>query len=194
MEAKQIQTKIIEACKRLYQKNMLASTDGNMSFKLSNEQILITPAGVSKAYLEPSQFAIIDQQGNTLQGNPSSEKLMHLEVYKNCADALCVVHAHPPHAMAWSMTRPSQWEQLVKTLPEVLLDVGNIPIAPFATPATKQMGQNLIPFLPQNRAIILAHHGAVTWGSCIDSAVNAMERIEHAALILTIASSLKESK
>ena len=101
-----IREKIILLCQRLNQKNYLASADGNISFKISDSEILITPTGMNKAEMTASQMAVITIDNKIVSGNPSSERQMHLEVYRSCPVAKAVVHAHPPTSIAWTIARP----------------------------------------------------------------------------------------
>ena len=181
---------IVEVAKRLNNKGMLASADGNISYRLSDEKILITPSGLNKAFLTPEDMAVITIDNRVLIGTPSGERLMHLEVYKQCPKARCVVHAHPPCAIAWTIAKPNLKELPADCLSEVILAVGSIPIIPYARPGTVEMGTYLKPYLPSNRAMILARHGAITWGEDLLEAYNGMERLEHSALILKHASDM----
>ena len=176
--------KIIEVCQRLSAKDMLASADGNVSYRVSNQEILITPTGLNKALIKPRDIAVVTLDNQVLSGKPSSERLMHLEVYRSCPKAQCVVHAHPPTAIAWSVARPDLKELPSESLSEVILAVGRIPIIPYARPGTQSMGDLLRPYLPECRLMILARHGALAWGEDLDEAYNGMERLEHSAKIL----------
>jgi L-fuculose-phosphate aldolase len=119
---------------------------------------------------------------------------MHLQIYRQCPSALAVVHAHPPHAVAWSLARP-EWRELPgDRLSEVILGAGRIPIVPYARPGTDDMGLVLEPFLPECRALILSRHGAVAWGESLDEALNGIERIEHSAQMLWLAEQLGGSQ
>ena len=135
-------------------------------------------------------MAVINLNGDVLAGNPSSEKLMHLEIYKSSPVAKAVVHAHPPTAIAWSIAAPELAQLPGDCLSEVILATGNIPFVPYARPGTEQMGLVLKPFLPKHRALILRSHGAVAWGADLDEAYRGMERIEHSAQILATAKQL----
>jgi L-fuculose-phosphate aldolase len=182
--------KIVEVCQRLHAKNMLAAADGNVSYRVGDEQIYITPTGINKAFMKLSDIAVINIDNRVLSGKPSGERLMHLEVFRQCPKARCVVHAHPPHAIAWSVAHPNLSELPAESLSEVILAVGKIPIVAYARPGTQDMGENLTPFLPQYRTMILARHGALSWGESINEAYNGMERLEHSAQILQIAHTL----
>jgi len=181
---------ILQVCRRLYGRNMLAAADGNVSVRLSDDRILITPSGVAKAFASSEQMAVINLEGRILSGHPSAERLMHLEIYRASPLARAVVHAHPPHAVAWSLARPDLAELPSEHLSEVILGAGRIPFVPYARPTTEAMGSELRPFLPECRAMILRRHGAVTWGESLDEAINGMERIEHAAQMLWLAETL----
>jgi L-fuculose-phosphate aldolase len=190
MEEVKIVRDIVEVAQRLHLKNMLAAADGNISFKISDERILITPTGLNKAFMKPTDIAIITMDNRVLSGTPSSERLMHLEVYRQCPKAKAVVHAHPPTAIAWSVAYPQLKELPADCLSEVILAVGRIPVVPYARPGTQQMGDMLRPYLPDCRVMILARHGAISWGESINEAYNGMERLEHSAQILRLAQTM----
>lgn len=187
MQNHRIKSKIVSICRKLNQKNYLASADGNVSYRISDRQILITPSGVNKSEMEPSQIALMTSQNQILEGMPSSERLMHLEIFKRCPKAKAVVHAHPPIAIAWTIAQPNLRELPAECMSELILAVGRIPIIPYARPGTAEMGEALASYLPQHRVMILARHGALSWGEDLDEAYNGMERLEHSAQILKAA-------
>lgn len=182
--------KIVEICRRLHARNMLAAADGNVSFRVSDEEILFTPTGVNKAFMDPKDMAVVTLDNRIVKGNPSGERLMHLEVYKRSPKAKAIVHAHPPTAIAWTVARPDLKELPAEALSELILAVGRVPIAPYARPGTLDMGTVLAPFLPACRVILLARHGALSWGEDLEEAYNGMERLEHISQILKSAHDL----
>lgn len=184
-ERSDIEAEILLVCQRLHAKNFLAAADGNVSYRRRDDEILITPTGVTKAFMANKEVAVLNLDGEILAGHPSSERLMHLEIFRRCPKARAIVHAHPPVSIAWTIARPELKELPSQALPEVILAAGQIPIVPYARPGTKMMGDNLIPFLPQCRALILARHGVVCWGEDLDEAYRGIERVEHSALILS---------
>ncbi len=175
---------MVETGRRLHARNLLAAADGNISCRLPFNRIAITPTGVSKVSLRVEDMAFMQLNGLVIKGKPSSERLMHLAVYKACPDAACVVHAHPPTAIAWSLARPELEYLPDEALPEVILAAGRIPIVPYARPGTAAMGDGLARYLPQHRLLILARHGALCWGETIEDAYNGIERLEHVCQIL----------
>lgn len=181
---------IAEICRRLHARNLLAAADGNVSFRISDEEILFTPTGVNKAQLKNEDLAVVNLAGKVLKGKPSGERLMHLEVYRKCKKAKAIVHAHPPTAIAFTVAQPQLKELPAEALSELILAVGAVPIAPFARPGTLDMGTVLHPFLPHRRVILLARHGAISWGEDLEEAYNGMERLEHISQILKSAHDL----
>lgn len=184
-DLKQLKAHIVVIARRLYDRNCLAAADGNISVRVSDDEIWMTPSGVAKAFMNPDDMACLKLDGTVVSGKPSGERLMHLEVYRACPQAKAVVHAHPPTAIAWTLAHPTLKELPSEALPEVLLAAGRIPVVPYARPGTLEMGTHLRPFLPAHRALLLSRHGAVCWGEDLDEAWRGLERVEHAALILS---------
>jgi L-fuculose-phosphate aldolase len=181
---------ICSSSRRLYARNLLAGGDGNLSWRFPDGRIVMTPSGVSKQGLRPQDLAWLSTEGEVLQGRPSSERLMHLMIYRTCPEARCVVHAHPPTAIAWTLARP-EWSELpAGAMPEVILSAGRIPIIPYARPGIPALGEGLISFLPAHRLLVLARHGGLAWGESLEEACNGMERLEHICQILKTAEDL----
>ncbi len=175
---------LLDACRRLHAGGLLAASDGNLSVRLPNGLIAMTPSGVPKAKVQLKDLAHLQLDGTILEGRPSSERAMHLAIYRAVPQARAIVHAHPPTAIAWSLARPDLQELPSDGLPEVILAAGRIPIVPMALPGTEEMGANLLPFLPAHRLMILARHGGLCWGEHLDEAAGGMERLEQVATIL----------
>lgn len=182
--------RIVEICRRLHARQLIAAADGNVSLRVADDEIWITPSGLNKGFIAPEDVARIDLDNRVLEGRPSGERLMHLEVYRACPEARAIVHAHPPTAVAWSIARPELTELPADTMSELILAVGRIPVAPYARPGTQDMGDVLRPLAPAHRVMILARHGALAWGESLDEAYNGMERLEAVAQILKAAHEL----
>ncbi|MCC7441022.1 MAG: class II aldolase/adducin family protein [Bdellovibrionales bacterium] len=178
---------IVEIGRRLHARNFIASADGNVSLRMSDDRILITPSGAHKGFLNPADLATIDVENRVLTGVPSSERLLHLAIYEACPEARAVVHAHPPFAIAWSIARPNLKELPGNCLPEIILGTGRIPVVPYAPPTAASLGESLLPYLPESRVMVLARHGAVSWGESLSEAYAGIERLEHSCQILTAA-------
>ena len=184
MSERELLEGICDICRRLHARNLLAAGDGNISVRMADGRIAITPSGVSKARMKPGDMAFLGSDGSIISGRPSTERLMHLAIYRSCPEARCVVHAHPPTAIAWTVARPELHELPSEGLPELILATGRIPVVPYARPGTEAMGKVLEPFLPKHRLLLLARHGAVCWGEDLEGAYLGIERLEHVAQIL----------
>ncbi|WLT29990.1 class II aldolase/adducin family protein [Geothrix sp. PMB-07] len=185
---------LLDACRRLHAGGLLAASDGNLSVRLPNGLIAMTPSGVPKAQVNLEDLAYLQLDGTIVSGRPSSERAMHLAVYQTVPEAKALVHAHPPTAIAWSLARPELGELPSDGLPEVILAAGRIPIVPMAIPGTEAMGGNLRPYLPAHRLMILARHGGLCWGEHMNEAAGGMERLEQIADILWKAETLGGAK
>ncbi len=185
---------LLDTCRRLHAAGLLAASDGNLSVRLPNGLIAMTPSGVPKAKVQLGDLAYLQLDGAIVEGLPSSERAMHLAIYNAVPQAKAIVHAHPPTAIAWSLARPELQELPSDGLPEVILAAGRIPIVPMAMPGTEAMGANLLPFLPAHRLMILARHGGLCWGEHMNEAAGGMERLEQVATILWKAETLGGAK
>jgi L-fuculose-phosphate aldolase len=177
---------IVEVGRRMYARGYTASNDGNISVRLGPDRLLMTPKSVCKGFMTPDMMCVTDLEGRKLQGDrdPSSETLMHLEVYRQRPDVQAVVHAHPPTATGFAvagipLTRP--------VLAEVLTTLGSIPIAEYATPSTSELPQAVRKYIKAHDGMLLANHGALTVGGDLFSAYYKMETIEHFAKISLVA-------
>lgn len=180
-----IREEICEIGRRMYARHMVAANDGNLSVKLSENEILCTPTGVSKGYMEPWQLCKVDLAGKVLhmaEGfGPSSEVKMHLRVYQERPDILAVVHAHPIFATSFAvMGRALD----IPIMPEVIVNFGKVPLAPYGTPSTVEIPDAIAPYLADYEAVLLESHGALTWAKDLQTAYMKMESVEFYAELL----------
>src|ERR1700738_4822674 len=177
---------IVEVGRRMYARGYTASNDGNISVRLGAGRLLMTPKSVCKGFMTPDMMCITDLQGRKLQGDrdPSSEMLMHLEVYRQRPDVQAVVHAHPPTATGFAVAG-IPLDRAV--LAEVLTTLGSIPIAAYATPSTAELPAAVRKYIKAHDGMLLANHGALTAGADLFDAYYKMETIEHFARISLVA-------
>jgi L-fuculose-phosphate aldolase len=182
MDENKLRLDIVEIGKRMYAKNFVASNDGNISIKISDNALLITPSGVSKGYMSPEDMLKVDMEGNVLEGSlkPSSEIKMHLEVYKKRADVFAVVHAHPQKATAFAVAHKC-FDKV--TLPEIIFSLGKVCLAEYGTPSTYEIPKAVGKYIQESDALLLANHGALTVGKDVYDAYYKMETVEHFAAI-----------
>ncbi len=180
---------IAEIGRRLDRRGFTASNDGNISVREPDGTFLITASGSRKGYLHEAEVIRIDREGRVLHGagRPSSETAMHLAAYQARWDVCAVVHAHPPAATAFAVAREPLDQPI---LPELVATLGVVPVAPYGTPGTPDLVRSLLPYIREHDAVLLANHGAVTFGPDLEEAYFRLERLEHAARILLYARSL----
>lgn len=175
--------------KWMYRSGFSPGTSGNLSCLLDNERILATPTGCSKYLLRPMDMVIVDFDGHLLRGtrNTTSEIGMHLAVYRTRPDVRAVIHAHPPIATGFASCGLALDTPLCS---ELIMALGSIPLAPYATTGTDEVGTSLKPFLHDHDAILMANHGVVTFGKDLLDAFMKMETTEHFAQICLTAHQL----
>ena len=186
MQLDQVLSDVIHVGKRMYDRGYVASNDGNLSVRLSEDRLLITMTGVSKGFLDPDKFVVVDYDGAVISGShkPSSEMKMHLMVYRERPDVHAVAHAHPPASTGFSVAGVNLPDNL---LPEVIVSLGHVPIAPYGTPGTMELVESLREYVREYDAVLLENHGALTLGPDIITAYHKMETMEHCARITLVA-------
>jgi L-fuculose-phosphate aldolase len=186
MEMKsRIKHEIVRVCRLLHKKNYLAATDGNVSVRLK-DRVLVTPSGVHKGLMEADQIITVDFTGRMLEGEgrPTSEIRLHLLAYELRPDISAVVHAHLPYATACTL---AGIDLLEPVLPEVVITLGGIPTAAYATPGSAEVPAAVRGFIQEYDAILLSRHGAMTMGRDVMDAYNKMEKLEHTARVVLAA-------
>ncbi len=175
--------------KILHGNGFVAGTDGNISCRLNNDRILITPSGRPKGCLNPEELVVLDSGGSKLMGagSPSSEYKMHLAIYNNDHDAMAVVHAHPPVTTAFSVAGKHFHADI---LPEGVIVLDNIAWIEYATPSTDHLPNLMEAHLPGSDIFVLKQHGVTASGKTLEEAYLKIETCEHQALIYFYASLL----
>lgn len=177
----QARAQILEAGLKIYQRGLVAANDGNLSVRVGENALWVTPTGVSKGAMTEDMLVKLDLDGNILEGTrkPSSETKMHLRIYQEDPLVRAVVHAHPPAATAFAaagipLDRP--------VLQEAVVQLGTVPVAPFALPGSQGVADSVAPFCRAGyRGLLLEYHGAVTWGDSMQQAHYRLECLEQMA-------------
>lgn len=172
---------------KVWSTGMVAANDGNISVRLDDNTVLCTPTGVSKGALTPESICKINIDGtNPVETAPyriSSEVKVHLQLYRAQPEVQAVVHAHPPFGTAYAI----KGEPLIsKMMPENIIAMPEIPVAPYATPSTHELAENIEPFVHNYSACLMEMHGALAWGPSLLAAYQAMERLEFTAKLTYI--------
>ena len=181
---------IIEIGKRMYNKGHVVANDGNISCKLDDDVVLATPTGVSKGYMTSDMFVKMRLDGSVISKGsyePSSEVKMHLRVYNENPEIVAVCHAHPPVATSFSIAGIPLDKAILN---EGVVSIGTVPIARYATPGTLEVPDSIAPFCVEYNAVLLANHGALTWGSSLMESFFRMETLEFYATIIMYTSNI----
>lgn len=177
---------IVRCCRRLWEAGLIAGADGNVSVRVGRDRLLVTPRGLHKAELTARDLVEVSLSGSHRRGSrrATTELDLHLRAYRRHGDCGAVVHAHPPVATAFAVAGEPMPADV---LPELILYLGDVPVAPYATTGTPALGDVVEPLLARHVAVLLANHGAVTWGPDLATARIRMESLEHSARILLAA-------
>jgi len=181
----EIKKQICDIGKRIYDRGMVAANDGNISVKISDNEFLCTPTGVSKGFMTPEYICKVDRDGNVIQANgnfkPSSEIKMHMRVYQQRPDVKSVVHAHPIYATSFAIAGIPLTQPI---MPEAVIALGCVPIAEYGTPSTMEIPDAVEKYLQYYDAVLLANHGALAYSDSLLAAYHKMESLEFYAELL----------
>jgi L-fuculose-phosphate aldolase len=187
----QLRQEMIRVTRIVANQGLIRSSDGNLSARLDESRFLMTPSGLYKMSMEPDDPIVVNENGEVLNGKPglkpTSEINMHLEAFRQRPDINAVLHAHPPYATALTiagLSFPTDY------LPEVLIALGDVPVAQYGTPGTPALAESIQEFIKDHNAVILSHHGSITVGKSLEEALIALERLEHAAYTYYLAHNL----
>ncbi len=187
-----IKQEIIDVANRLYEKNLNGGYGGNLSIKVENI-IYITRGGIPKVNLTPEDIAIIDIEGNFIEGKPSSEYKMHLYTYQKNAQIKAIVHAHPPYTMGFSIGPTDIPTEL---FPETSMLIGKVHISPFFPSGSNELAEDIADrFANGAIAVLMEKHGiSVVSTTSLWDAYYKLEAIEHVAMAYTTHTILKEAR
>jgi L-fuculose-phosphate aldolase len=171
---------IIEFGQRLYNRAMVSGNEGNISCRVGEKEVWVTPTYESKGFMNPDMLIKMDLEGNILNKTdykPSSEVKLHLGVFKEDEAIYAVFHAHPPFATAYAAAGEHIPSFL---LPESIFLFGDqINVTKFAMPGTYDVPESVVPYIKGNKACLLGSHGALTWGPSLKDAYFTMETLEN---------------
>ncbi|MBY0552149.1 MAG: class II aldolase/adducin family protein [Candidatus Obscuribacterales bacterium] len=181
----------MKVCHLAYSRGYLCGTEGNLSIRLADDHILSTASNTCKGLLTEDDLVLTDLEGlrtdkgkDSRASKPSTELKMHLLAYRLRPDIAAVMHAHPTVTVGLTVAGRKLSTAI---LPEVLCNLGTIPVASYATPSTDEVPESLRPYLAESDAIVLDHHGAITLGANLHEAYFKMEMLEHHSQTLMIA-------
>ena len=193
-EVNKLKMEIVEAGKRMLHKGLVIGTSGNISIRISGEdKIVITPSQIEYDKISVNNIVVVDFKKNILEGDrsPSVETGMHIGVYETRPNVGAIVHTHSVYASAIA--------SLGKTIPPFLDDIvlmlgGEIEVAEYGIPGSKELAENAVRALGKKNAVLLANHGSLSCGKNLEGAFVNAELVERAAKIFILSSLLGKPK
>lgn len=181
--------RLVECCHLLYERNLTVSAGGNMSVRLNEREILITPSGVNKGMIHEDDLVKINMSGKVISGGkPSIEHKFHLGIYRENPETNAVIHCHP----LYCLTVLCREEPLKSTLtPEGVLLLDQVPTCRYATPGSDELVDAVMEYADAP-AMLMAKHGAITQGRTLEEAYNRMEELEFQAHLQILSGDAKE--
>jgi L-fuculose-phosphate aldolase len=152
----------VDVCHQLARTGYVTSHGGNLAWKLEDDLILITPTKVYKGDVEAEDVVFIDLEGGIVEGTrrPTGERPMYLKFFAERPDVVSVIHCHSPAVSTMAILKSENW--LMRPIfPELIIEIGPVPLVPYAEPLTEQLAQNFVPFLQKHNAFVMENHGLV---------------------------------
>jgi L-fuculose-phosphate aldolase len=174
-----LKEKFVDICQKLHNKGLSPGFSGNISLKVDNK-ILVTPSGSSLGDIDTEKLVVIDFEGNIIEGTfkPTSEKFLHIEIYKKRPDINAIIHCHAPKISAFAVAGIPLNEPI---LAENVLLFGEIPIAKYALPSSDELAEIVSSYFTEHDAVLMANHGVITGGKDLKDVFYKMETIEYCA-------------
>jgi L-fuculose-phosphate aldolase len=152
----------VEVCHKLSRCMFVTSHGGNLAWKLEEDLILLSPTKVNKGDIKADDLVFIDFSGNRVEGKqtPTGETPMYMNFFKERSDINSVIHCHPPYTGAFAITG-GQNLLMRPIFPETSIEIGPVPVVPYAEPLTQELADNFLPFLQKYNAFLMENHGLV---------------------------------
>ena len=183
MNEKYARELLTDYCKMLYDRQLTVSAGGNMSVRINENEIIITPSGRNKGLLMPEDMVKVSMDGEVLSdGKPSIEHRFHLALYRKNPETRAVVHCHPLNCVALAVRNEPIRCNLT---PEGAILLGHVPMIGYFTPGSEELVEAVAAESGSN-AMLMERHGALTQGRSLEEAYNRMEELEFQAKLQLI--------
>jgi ribulose-5-phosphate 4-epimerase/fuculose-1-phosphate aldolase len=181
---KQLREQMTFIARHMYKMGYNFTIDGNISHRLSDDKIIVSPTGQHLGFICSEDFVVMDREGNLIDGvrKPTSEWRLHSRIYDIRPDVECVIHAHPPSAIAASVANVD--------LTKVFAHYSPIPTTDFALNCTEETSKALEPYIRSQNWAILKRHGVVTWADSLFNTFLRLEGLEQCARIVMKANAI----
>ena len=187
-EQSRMREEITRFAKSIYDRGLTSGSTGNISARLSDGTILMTPTGSSMGFLDPTQISHLSEELRLLSGDaPTKEIRLHTAFYETRVTTGAVVHLHSTHSVALSMLPDTDPDNVLPPLtPYAVMKLGKVQLLPFFMPGDAAMGESVRGLAGKRSAVLLANHGPVVAGKDLAAAVYAMEELEETAKLALI--------
>ena len=178
-----IHEQVLHAAKEMLRRGLTAGTSGNVSARLDDGTVVITPSSLSYDDMTLDDLVILDMDGNVVEGDrsASSEKHVHLECYRQFDEVQSVIHTHPVFATMFACAR----QPIPPLIDEFALYVGGeVPVCDYAMSGTEDLGRNAAAMLKDVGTALLASHGMVSVGPTPERVLHQAGVVERAAQIV----------
>ncbi|GJL82374.1 MAG: class II aldolase [marine bacterium B5-7] len=167
----------------LFNRSLTFGSAGNISVRLDDGGLLVTPTGASLGNLDPARLSRLDSNGQLVDGDkPTKEDFLHREMYRQRADAGAVVHLHATHSVAVSCLADVDPTNVLPPITAYyVMRVGTLPLVPYHPPGDVDLARAVGEMASSHHAVLLANHGPVVAGRCLEDAVYASEELEETA-------------
>lgn len=179
---------MVNLARSLFERGYTVGGAGNLSVRLDENRILVTPTGSSLGRLEPDRLSVLDMQGNVLSGDkPSKESVFHLAMYQKNPACQAIVHLHSTYLTALSCLENLDTDNAMRAFtPYYVMRVGKLPVIPYYRPGDINIARELGERALDGKAFLLANHGVVVTGSDLRDAVDNTEELEETAKLYFI--------
>lgn len=174
---------IADVGKSLFDRGLSPGSTGNISVRLSDGSLLMTPTNASLGALDPARLSHLDAQCNHLSGDkPTKEAFLHSCMYCQRASAGAVVHLHSTHSVALSVLEGLDPQDLLPPLTAYyVMRVGRLPLIPYFAPGDRDLALAVEKAAASHHAMLLSNHGPVVAGATLRDAQYATEELEETA-------------
>ena len=192
-EETKLREDICTLAKSMFDRGLTFGSSGNISARLSDGTVLVTPTGRAMGFLDPSQISHLDENFRLISGDPpTKETPLHSAFYETRTGTGAVVHLHSTHSVALSMLPDTDPDNALPPLtPYSIMRVGKVKLLPFFLPGDPAMGDAVRGLAGKRSAVLLANHGPVVAGKDLWATAYAMEELEETAKLALITRGMK---
>ena len=192
-DSSKLRDQIARVGKSIFDRGLTGGSTGNISARLADGSMIVTPTNASLGTLDPERLSLLDLNGNHVSGDiPTKEAFLHASMYRTREDDRAVVHLHSTHSVAVSIVDGLDPMDVLPPLTAYyVMRIGHLPLVPYYAPGDKALAEAVAGLAGKHHAMLLANHGPVVSGSSLETAQYAIEELEETARLFLL---LKDHK